>query len=82
MKKYTKNYFIVFNEQQDAEEFVKMVGGFISDSYREFLCKYCGEYMKNKTIVLIHTSSDFMESLKDLDIKKKRVNGKSVYVKT
>jgi hypothetical protein len=38
--------------------------------------------MKNKTIVLIHTSMDFMESLKDLGIKKKRVNGKSVYVKT
>lgn len=69
---------IFFKSKKEAEEFTRVIGGYISIPTYDYWY-YGKDYVKGKTIVDIRASRYFMESLKDFGVKRKRVNGKVVY---
>lgn len=76
---------IFFKNREEAEEFVKTIGGFIcSDCYFTYFEEnyYGANYVRGKTLVLLRAEKYFMKSLENFGIKKKKVNNKTVYEKT
>lgn len=72
--------YVVFNNKEEAERFQQLYGGYIEHNFY-FHLKYFGEKVKDKYVVAHHFgTAEFEEVIKNLELKKKKWNGKLIYV--
>ena len=73
---------VIFNTRDEAERFVDLYGGLIETPFLGYsIKKWYGNKILGKEVVMIrNTKDDMNQIMNSIGIKKKKWNGKDVYI--